>query len=747
MAIQIIREITADVVKRGSTRAVYAKQHDFNSRFLNVRIQEDGQDIQVAEGLTVILNVVRPDKQGDMFYGTVNTDGTVKVPLTAWMLELEGTLVCDISIVSEDPAVARLTTMQFNIYVEASTVPSGVVEETEDYNVIVDLLTRTTEAEAKASSAAASAEYLREQCEQATQEATTAAANANKTMQELNDTNRNIISDELAKRAQLKPEFANGIEECTDQSKLYVLPDGNIYAYVKNTRYVENNEYDPSASLYNCRLKGADGSVVACQGALVTKLIELPYDPDCTVTISGISELTSVYGSYFVVDYYDASQARLPLQRTNEYFGVTNGNVPVTFKIFKPSNGLEDPNRIAYVRIRLGIAPEGTSITAGDCIGLTINFPSKNATVTDWQWANTGHAFVPADYEDRIVDLETQSTKHEDRITVLENQAHAGGEVTVPTFWQNAVDEAVAKIKALQVGKNCVTFPFFSDNHQRNGYAGILISHIMKECGIPFCFYGGDTISSGYLNESDMLKQDKAFDNIMSCIPDGRFCRAVGNHDGFWNDNGSKSWYTREQVYELFLRAEGVAQNKHYGEDGTYYYVDDIACKVRFIVLNTNAEEISAGNEGIDSVQLAWLQSTALSFEESGWGAVIISHCPISNHYHANVVNATEVISVVNNSGADIIGWYSGHIHRDRMYTHSAVGSADGVEGTDGTPLGFTEVTITSDHTSIAYDDATKHTVANDDLSHAIDFVTINKTTRTVNITRLGIGNDRNYTY
>ena len=331
-----------------------------------------------------------------------------------------------------------------------------------------------------------------------------------------------------------------------------------------------------------------------------------------------------------------------------------------------------------------------------------------------------------------------------ERITNIETGSNS---VVIPSFWQSAVDEAIAKIKALQVGKNCVTFPFFSDNHQRNGYSGILISHIMKECGIPYAFFGGDTISSGYLTEAEMIVQDKAFDTIMSYIPEGRFCRSVGNHDGFWNDNGSKGWYTRNKVYELFLRGEGVAQNKHFGEDGTYYYVDDIVSKVRFIVLNTNSKVISAGSESIDSTQISWLENTALSFGESGWGAVIISHCPISNHYHANVSNAEEVISAVNNSGAEIIGWYSGHIHRDRMYTHSAVGSADGVEGTDGAALGFTEVTITSDHTAIAYDDATKHTIGNDALSHAIDFVTINKTTRIVNITRLGIGNDRSYTY
>lgn len=64
-----------------------------------------------------------------------------------------------------------------------------------------------------------------------------------------------------------------------------------------------------------------------------------------------------------------------------------------------------------------------------------------------------------------------------------------------------------------------------------------------------------------------------------------------------------------------------------------------------------------------------------------------------------------------------------------------------------GADMGFKQITITSGHTAIAYDDATKHTVADDDLSHAIDFVTINKATRKVNLTRLGVGNDRNYSY
>ena len=178
-----------------------------------------------------------------------------------------------------------------------------------------------------------------------------------------------------------------------------------------------------------------------------------------------------------------------------------------------------------------------------------------------------------------------------DNIDIRVTNLEAGNNtLTIPAFWQNAVDACIAKIKEVQVGRNCVTFPFFSDNHQRNGYAGMLIAYIMKECNIPYAFFGGDSIASGYIaDEATMIAQDKAFDTAMSYIPNGRFCRAVGNHDGYWAVSANeKHFYTDAQNYELFLREESVAQNKHFGGDGTYYYIDDIASKVRWIVLDTN---------------------------------------------------------------------------------------------------------------------------------------------------------------
>ncbi len=130
MAIQIIREVIADVVKRGATKVIYAKQHDFNSRFLNIRIQVDGVDFNVAQTSTATLNVSRPDKATQRFNGSVNPNGTITIPMNSWMLDLAGTLQCDVSIIDSDPEEAKLTTMKFSIRVEEEVVCDDSCAET-----------------------------------------------------------------------------------------------------------------------------------------------------------------------------------------------------------------------------------------------------------------------------------------------------------------------------------------------------------------------------------------------------------------------------------------------------------------------------------------------------------------------------------------------------------------------------------------------------------------------------------------
>lgn len=569
-----------------------------------------------------------------------------------------------------------------------------------------------------------------------------------------------LVNDALGENTTTEYETVDSVEEMTDTSKQYVLKEtGTIWAYgEKEVEKEPKNVFVPSTATLNKRLSSSGES--NANGMYITDYIEF----DASTAKSPIIWLPTDWAS--TVDNQrillaNGNKEKLELYyikegvTTSGYLTIGQENGRYYVDISKAPNTSTNAEistqypQIKYVRIGLSSGVT-TAITANDLADVEILFEKDRGTTTINEWYDTelepsASGGGGGNYVELLVKVNKNTTdiaEVSNRVTALETGSET---LTIPTFWQTAVDVCISKIKALQVGRNCVTFPFFSDNHQNIKYAGVLIAHIMKECNIPYCFFGGDSISNGIIaDEATMIAQDKAFDTMMSYVPNGRFCRAVGNHDGFWNDGTNKYYYNRDQVYDLFLREESIAQNKHFGDDGTYYYVDDVASKVRFIVMNTN-------NAPVDSTQIAWVQNTALNITESGWGVVFISHQPISNHYHAGITNAAEVVSAVTSTASSknlhIIGWFSGHIHRDIISTKRLTGGNGSNAGTEAGDLGFTQVIITSDHTSIAYDDATKHTVANDDQSHAIDFVTINKSTRTVNITRLGIGSDRSYTY
>ena len=551
-------------------------------------------------------------------------------------------------------------------------------------------------------------------------------------------------------------ETVDSVEEMTDTSKQYVLKEtGTIWAYGEVTEEVNVNEqiFDASNKITGHLSGTGINNSSNPLYRLPINISQIPEGVDAYLEVTGINirNTTSPY-----IEKIGYSALDTPALGSNQIITSQYGDIANTGdSIVAISNGfklhvgyIKETKITGYDTIKtllIEVSSSQTHDASKIKAYLQYNYSGTVAKWYDTELAPSAGGGGGGNYVELLVKVNKNTTDIAEvskRVTNLETGSES---VTIPTFWQNAVDACIAKIKALQVGRNCVTFPFFSDNHQNNKYAGVLIAHIMKECNIPYCFFGGDSISNGIIaDEATMIAQDKAFDTMMSYVPNGRLCRAVGNHDGFWNDGTNKYYYNRDQVYDLFLREESIAQNKHFGEDGTYYYVDDIASKVRWIVMNTN-------NAPVDSTQIAWVQNTALNIAESGWGVVFISHQPISNHYHAGITNAADVVSAVvstaNTKNIPIIGWYSGHVHRDIISTKRLTGGNGSNAGTEAGDLGFTQVIITSDHTGIAYDDATKHTIANDDQSHAIDFVTINKATRTVNITRLGIGEDRSYTY
>ena len=134
----IIKQISVDVAAENIFQSIIAKQFDNDSRFLTVQLTNEGQKINVSPTSVVIINALRKDNEAQAFGGTVNEDGTVTVPITYWMLELDGQVKCDISVI--DSEQRKLSSTSFTISVEAAAYSGTDITEDESYDVLVSLI-------------------------------------------------------------------------------------------------------------------------------------------------------------------------------------------------------------------------------------------------------------------------------------------------------------------------------------------------------------------------------------------------------------------------------------------------------------------------------------------------------------------------------------------------------------------------------------------------------------------------------
>lgn len=141
---EIIKSLSLDVSLQNRIQAVVAKQYDKNSRFLKIQMTDEGRPIPVEQTSVVTINASRADNTYKMFAGKVNDDGTVTVPITYWMLELDDKVSCDISVV--DVEGRKLSTLNFTIEVERSNYTGEEISEDENYDLLLTLLEDITAA-------------------------------------------------------------------------------------------------------------------------------------------------------------------------------------------------------------------------------------------------------------------------------------------------------------------------------------------------------------------------------------------------------------------------------------------------------------------------------------------------------------------------------------------------------------------------------------------------------------------------
>lgn len=239
------------------------------------------------------------------------------------------------------------------------------------------------------------------------------------------------LTEELAKRVQLVPEFANSIEECTDTTKLYVLPDGFIYAYmfteVEVGGYTNVVGTDKTGFQTGYRMKAVSAAPATTSeaGAFVSNAFSCKQGD--VLRIKGVrkSNTNSATAPLFMVVPVDSSGAVVsnhgfcleePLYNSTQSLFTTwkqawnaverasDGTITWTYAI---NNAGEQKAGMNLTEPTTAVRLAGVATNGVDKVIVTVNEEIvEPAVVKEYAWTNTGHAFVPADYEERIVELE-----------------------------------------------------------------------------------------------------------------------------------------------------------------------------------------------------------------------------------------------------------------------------------------------------------------------------------------------------
>jgi hypothetical protein len=510
-----------------------------------------------------------------------------------------------------------------------------------------------------------------------------------------------LIADEMAKKAQIKPEFAQTIDECTDTTKLYVLPDGYIYAYVYTEVSIGGytNQIPKSINAdgtpfndgqgwqFGYRLNSSGAQVSQTDHAVTGFIKANVGDVVCFQDIYS----TSVSSNTAILHYDDTFAHINPgvlLRGEDAQALLTAGEYTIS----------DYYASCAYIRI------SATNISADSII--TVNEEIKEGTTgKQYAWASTGHAFVPADYEDRIIELEEQSEQfeeHEVRLTTLES----GG--VAPAYVREEAERVADLVLDKRTAQSLV-FAAASDFHypyddgsdgeantsQSTIHAGMGIAEIRKYLPLDFIGLFGDYVKGA--STSTVAESKAALKFIHKAMYEaGNGVQQIwmqGNHDRnpYDTDDGD---LTDDELYSyIFANNIGCVVDSDNIQRG-YGYKDFDAQKIR--VIYWNSSDISGAETVTDhmfsAAQYQWMANVAFDLsgkeDASEWGIVMLSHMPVNwneeltgfvdayiSGTSATITAADSERVTVNFSGkndAEFICAVNGHTHNFR---YSQIGS------------------------------------------------------------------------
>lgn len=285
----------------------------------------------------------------------------------------------------------------------------------------------------------------------------------------------------------------------------------------------------------------------------------------------------------------------------------------------------------------------------------------------------------------------------------------------VATYYQEATLTTADELNAL--GDEYITFITVTDTHgvSNKSNSQNIIRYLLKNTKADKLFHLGDSVTSTW-EKSDFKLYFDSFNNCNQQI-----FYSLGNHETYSNSIDYLS-----TIYETLL----ADKNNLKGNPGHfYYYFDDDARHVRYLVINTS---------DTSDEQLLWIKEN-VKLPSDEWKLIVFGHMdirendPITHEWIAP--RAKDITEALSSTNGTIIGYFCGHEHCDL------------IQKLDNK---FYEVILLNDSCAkdATFSEITNpERVAGTDSEHAVSVVSINTKTGQVDIRRIGAGENITYNY
>ena len=319
----------------------------------------------------------------------------------------------------------------------------------------------------------------------------------------------------------------------------------------------------------------------------------------------------------------------------------------------------------------------------------------------------------------------------------------------IPSFYESHVDEKIKTIKELEnsYGSQGETIAFITDIHYPNNnmYSFPILKKLIEETNLSYVICGGDSIrDNADLNVGKQHAYD--FMKIVRATVGDKFITIYGNHD---NNSNQISTLTSDEVYSTYFKhQENIVKPDVNKLSGLYWYLDNPIQKIRYIGLNT-----FEGTEGVLSIaQMKWLCEEALIFPSNGWNVAFFTHRTASPSKTGALGEFRQIIRALryqsnysatytdyNQETYDINVNYAGKKH-SVLFVANGHNHYDALDIDNG--IGYFMSTCDA-----LYKDDDSVPTRTDINMQSFDIVTINKKNNTVNLTKIGAGNDRSFQF